>query len=95
MRTVAGDYHESDLGEAMDKQPLVADIVETWLKHGAGRPTLCFAVNRLHAQHIAERFEEQGVRAGYVDCFTPRSSAPISVASSLAVNIRLFATSAF
>ncbi len=71
VRTLAGDYHEGDLGTAMDKQPLVADIVETWLKHGVGRPTLCFAVNRLHAAHIAERFGEHGVRAGYVDCFTP------------------------
>jgi DNA repair protein RadD len=46
VRTVAGDYHERDLSEAMNRQPLVADIVQTWLKHGVGRPTLCFAVNR-------------------------------------------------
>ncbi len=70
VRTVAGDYHEGDLGDAMDKQPLVADIVETWLEHGVGRPTLCFAVNRVHADHIRHRFEAAGVRAGYVDCFT-------------------------
>ena len=56
VRTVAGDYHEGELGNAMDRPPLVADICETWLKHGVGRPTLCFAVNRAHAQHIAERF---------------------------------------
>jgi superfamily II DNA or RNA helicase len=31
VRTVAGDYHEGDLGEAMNKGPLVADVVETWL----------------------------------------------------------------
>ena len=70
VRTVAGDYHEGDLGDAMDKAPLVADIVDTWLKHGRGRPTLCFAVNRVHAQHIRDRFVEAGVRAGYVDCFS-------------------------
>jgi len=70
VRTIAGDYHEGDLGTAMDKAPLVADIVSTWLKHGAGRPTLCFAVNRLHAQHIRDRFEEAGVRAGYLDCYS-------------------------
>jgi DNA repair protein RadD len=71
VRTIAGDYHEGDLGTAMDKQPLVADLVETWLKHGVGRPTLCFAVNRLHAQHIQQQFEAAGIRAGYIDCFTP------------------------
>jgi superfamily II DNA or RNA helicase len=71
VRTVAGDYHERDLSEAMNRQPLVADIVQTWLKHGVGRPTLCFAVNRAHAEHLQQRFEAAGVRAGYIDCETP------------------------
>jgi superfamily II DNA or RNA helicase len=70
VHTVAGDYHEGELGVAMNKQPLVADIVETWLKHGRGRPTLCFAVNRIHADHIRSKFLDAGVRAGYVDCFS-------------------------
>ncbi len=37
VHTVAGDYHEGELGVVMNKQPLVADIVQTWLKHGRGR----------------------------------------------------------
>ena len=73
VRTIAGDYHEGDLGAAMDKAPLVADIVATWRKHGVGRPTLCFAVNRLHAQHIRDKFEEAAIRCGYVDCFSTPS----------------------
>ena len=32
VRTIAGDYHEGDLGEAMNKTVLVADVVETWLR---------------------------------------------------------------
>jgi superfamily II DNA or RNA helicase len=71
VHTVAGDYDEGELGDAMNKPLLVADIVETWLQHGVGLPTLCFAVNRVHADHIRQRFEQAGVRAGYVDCFTP------------------------
>jgi DNA repair protein RadD len=70
VRTIAGDYDEGELGIAMNKKPLVADIVTTWLKHGAGRSTLCFAVDRAHAKHIQEMFEEAGVRAGYIDCLT-------------------------
>jgi DNA repair protein RadD len=73
VRTLAGDYHEGDLGMAMDKTPLVADIVSTWCKLADGRPTLCFAVNRIHAQHIRDTFEQAGVRAGYVDCFSTPS----------------------
>ena len=44
--------------------------MQTWLKHGRGRPTLCFAVNRVHAEHIQTKFLEAGVSAGYVDCFS-------------------------
>jgi DNA repair protein RadD len=73
VHTIAGDYHEGELAEAMDKKPLVADIVTTWLKHSNGRPTLVFAVNRAHAKHIQEKFAEAGVATGYVDCETPAS----------------------
>ena len=52
VRLVAGDYHEGDLGAVMDNDELIADVVDTWLKQGEGRPTLCFCVNRLHAKHM-------------------------------------------
>jgi hypothetical protein len=34
----------------MDKSALVADVVDTWLERAQGRPTLCFAVDRVHAK---------------------------------------------
>lgn len=70
VRIRGGDYHEADLGEAMNKTALVADVVETWLAKGEGRPTLCFAVDRAHARHIQARFGEVGVPTAYVDAFT-------------------------
>ena len=70
VRTLAGDYHEGDLGEAMDKAPLVADVVKTWDRLGEGRPTLCFAVNRVHARHLQKQFEAAGVPTAYVDAHT-------------------------
>jgi len=70
VRTMAGDYHEQDLGKAMNKRDLVADIVSTWIKLGEDRQTVCFAVNRLHAQHIKEQFVAAGVAAEYMDAFT-------------------------
>jgi DNA repair protein RadD len=73
VRTVAGDYDEGDLAEVMDRPPLIADVVDEWHKRAAGRPTLVFAVNRAHAEHLAERFREHGVSTGYVDCFTPEA----------------------
>ena len=73
VRTLAGDYHEGDLGEAMDKRGLVADIVETWKRLGQGRPTLCFAVNRSHARNLQTQFLSAGIRAAYIDAYTPVS----------------------
>ncbi len=71
VRTQAGDFHEGDLSKAMDKPSLVADVVETWVKLGENRPTLCFAVDRAHAKSLQEQFRASGVNAGYVDAYTP------------------------
>ena len=70
VRTLAGDYHEGDLGEAMNKTTLVADVVTTWLERADGRPTLCFAVDRAHAKHLQKQFQEADVPAGYIDHHT-------------------------
>ena len=72
VRTVAGDYHDGDLAQAMSKAHLVADVVTQWLARGENRPTLCFAVNRAHAQLLAMQFTEAGVPTAYVDANTPR-----------------------
>lgn len=72
VKTVAGDYHEGQLGDRMGDPVLVADVVETWLKRGEDRPTLCFAVNRAHAKKLHDQFESVGVRSAYIDANTPR-----------------------
>lgn len=72
VRISAGDYNGKDLGEAMNQSGLVADVVESWLKHGEGRPTLVFAVDRAHAKALQGKFTAAGVGAGYIDAFTER-----------------------
>jgi superfamily II DNA or RNA helicase len=70
VRIVAGDYHEGELGSAMNRPELIADIVKTWLEKGEGRPTLCFCVTREHAREVQYQFLQSGVAAGYCDAFT-------------------------
>ncbi|MFY9292706.1 MAG: DEAD/DEAH box helicase [Methylorubrum rhodinum] len=70
VRTLAGDYHEGDLGEAMNKPELVADVVTTWRLRGENRPTFVFAVDRPHAKRLQAEFEAAGVTCGYIDAFT-------------------------
>ena len=69
---VAGEFHQGQLGDAMDRPQITGDIVETWFQLGESRPTLCYCVNRRHAQHVSERFIEAGVAAEYMDGETPR-----------------------
>lgn len=71
VRTQAGDYQQDDLSKAMDKSALVADVVDTWMERGRGRPTLCFAVDRAHAKNLQQKFVAAGVVAEYIDCNTP------------------------
>ncbi len=66
----AGDYVEAELSGVMSKAPLVADVVETWVRKGENRPTLCFAVDCAHAKHLQQRFIESGINCGYQDAFT-------------------------
>lgn len=54
----------------MDNNTLTADIVSTWVAKGEGRPTIVFAVNRAHARHLADNFEQCGVPSAYVDAYT-------------------------
>lgn len=72
VKIIGGDYHEGQLSERMSKPQLVADVVETWIKLGEGRPTLVFAVDRAHAKHLQDCFEASGIPCGYQDAFTPR-----------------------
>jgi superfamily II DNA or RNA helicase len=73
VRTVAGDYHEGDLSKAVDQPKLVGDTVSTWIERAGGRPTLVFAVDRLHAKHLELQFNSAGVPTDYVDAFTDRN----------------------
>jgi len=70
VRTIGGDYAEDQLAAVMGEAKLVGNVVETWLAQGENRPTLCFAVNRVHAALLQDQFQRAGVSAGYVDANT-------------------------
>ena len=69
--TVAGEFHQTQLGAVMDDAVLVGDVVTTWQEKGENRPTFLFAVNCDHARHLYERFVEAGIGAAYIDGNSP------------------------
>lgn len=70
VHTVAGDYHEGELSEAMQAGELTADIIRTWREKWGKGKTLAFGVDKAHARSIQERFEQAGVKCGYQDADT-------------------------
>jgi DNA repair protein RadD len=68
--TVAGDYHEGQLAEAVDKVTLVGNIVDEWLQRAGNGRTIVFATSIAHSQHIAAQFLFRGVAAEHIDCYT-------------------------
>ena len=70
VRIIAGDYDEGELGRAMNRPELIADIVDTWKDKGENRPTICFCVTRDHAKEVQSAFLINGIAAGYCDAFS-------------------------
>lgn len=66
LHTQAGDFKANELEEVIDTPERNRRIVHAYLEHARGRQALCFAVTVAHAQHLAEAFEEAGVRAAMV-----------------------------
>lgn len=71
VKVVAGDYQENQLSAAMNDKELTGDVVRTWVERWGKDKTLCYGVDRVHAQALQARFVEAGVRCGYQDGETP------------------------
>jgi superfamily II DNA or RNA helicase len=70
VRRIGGDFNSKALAEVCDQKVIIGNIVQHWKKYAADRKTVSFAVNRAHAEHIAEMFRCEGVDCAYVDCNT-------------------------
>jgi superfamily II DNA or RNA helicase len=62
-----GDYVLSELGERMNHEILVGNIVTEWQRLASDRRTVIFATTVAHSQSIAARFVEAGIRAEHLD----------------------------
>ena len=74
----AGDDDEDDdmrgvADFSAQSSKLCGDVVREWKRLGEGAPTVLRAVNRHHAQSLAERFRAAGVRAATIGGDTPHA----------------------
>ena len=70
-----GDYQEKGAAERMTTPEITGSITDTWLKLGNSEPTLCFAVNIAHANHIGNEFDKLGVSNKVITKDTPMEPA--------------------
>jgi superfamily II DNA or RNA helicase len=61
-----GEFNESDLDEACNKNYIIEDIVNTYKKVDCGYKGIVFAVNINHAEKLQEAFLNAGIRCGVV-----------------------------
>lgn len=63
VKTVAGDFAQDMLADAIDNPERNQLIAKAWLDVGEGRQTIGFTVNIAHAKHLAEMFQHYGIKA--------------------------------
>lgn len=67
VKIVAGEFNAPGAAEVMEQAGLVGDILQNYLLHGEGRPTLGFATNVAHAKRMADEFTTAGISSAYVE----------------------------
>lgn len=72
VRRVAGDYSKGALGAAMTDAMAPQKIVEAWLEHAKGRPTIAFLPTVAVSRDQADAFKAAGFRAEHIDDKTPK-----------------------
>lgn len=63
VKTVAGDFAQDMLSDAVNNKLRNELIVQSWLTHGKGRTTVVFAVDIAHSKELANVFKSYGVSA--------------------------------
>lgn len=66
VRTVAGDFAQDELANAVDTPERNRLVVNAYCEYAAGTKALVFAVSVAHAQHLADAFREAGIAADVV-----------------------------
>ena len=70
-RGADGDYQQKELNEVMDVRPSLERLCLTIKQYVPGRKGIVYAISILHAEHIAEYYRENGIKAVAISSKTP------------------------
>ncbi len=66
-KRIRGELDEKAVSIIVDKPKVIGNVFETWMRHAQGKPTLVFARNRQHGEHLRDVFVQGGITCKYVD----------------------------
>jgi superfamily II DNA or RNA helicase len=66
------DYDEKGLELIVRDDKVIADLIESYIKHAENKKAIVFAVNKAHSKDIVKRFSEKNVPAAYIDADTKK-----------------------
>src|ERR1019366_725175 len=66
IKTTMGDFNEKELSDAVDTPARNKRIVDAYVQHADGMPSIAFCVTVAHAQSLAYTFNDHGIPAAVV-----------------------------
>ena len=70
-RGADGDYQQKELNEVMDVRPSLERLCLTIKEYVPGKKGIVYAISIQHAEHIAEYYRENGIKAVAISSKTP------------------------
>ncbi len=70
-RGADGDYQQKELNEVMDVKPSLERLCLTIKEYVTGKKGIVYAISIQHAEHIAEFYRENGIKAVAISSKTP------------------------
>lgn len=67
---IEGDYLDSEMMKIMDKKPVLAGIVDTYLKYAKGKKGIVYTINQEHNLHVCNQFAKANIKAEAIDSRT-------------------------
>ena len=95
-RGADGDYQQQEMSSALDSYSPIARLCQSVKRYAKGMKGIVYAVSVRHAEHIAEFYLQNGIRAAAVSSKTPAASRAAEIARFKAgridvlVNVDLF-----
>ena len=70
-RGADGDFQTTELATVMDVPESIEHLYKTYKQFAGGKKGIIYAIDRKHAQHITEYYQQQGVSCSVIDSKTP------------------------